>query len=161
MNKEKIVEIGDVVIYNTTEEDREKMVGQENCNVQMMLPAIVVAAWGQNCVNLQVICDGEMELWKTSCLKGEREMNWHWPEIEEVINHEATTDGNAVTDIVPEILPSTSEDNTGKRFEFAFVASINKQIVQPIIIAESKEAACLEFEKVYPLCTIIECNQVD
>jgi len=126
-----------------------------------MLPAIVVAVWGPECINLNVICDGEMMLWKTSCLKGESDNNWNWPEIEGVKDVEATTAENEDTAEVAEITPSTSEDNAGKIFEFAFVASINKQILKPIILAESKEAACIEFERVYPLCTIVECNKVE
>jgi len=161
MNKLKIVKIGDVVMYKTTSEERKKMESMPNCNVQMMLPAIVVAVWGQECVNLNVICDGEMMLWKTSSPKGDGEMCWNWPEIEEIKDVEVTTIEKEGTTEAPEIIPSTSDDNAGKRFEFAFVASINKEIVRPIILAESKEAACLEFERVYPLCSIIECNQVD
>ena len=76
--------IGRVVIYNTTEEDRQKMRNHPNCNVQEKLPAIIVAVWGEteiSCVNLKVICDGEMDLWKTSVSIGENEMNWNWPVI--------------------------------------------------------------------------------
>jgi len=159
MNKLKIVKIGDVVMYKTTSEERKKMESMPNCNVQMMLPAIVVAVWGQECVNLNVICDGEMMLWKTSSPKGDGEMCWNWPEIEEIKDVEVTTIEKEGTTEAPEIIPSTIDvKEIGK---FTFVASINKQIVMPIIFAESKEVACLEFEKVYPLCTIIECNQVE
>jgi len=159
MNELKIVKIGDVVMYKTTSEERKKMESMPNCNVQMMLPAIVVAVWGQECVNLNVICDGEMMLWKTSSPKGDGEMCWNWPEIEEIKDVEVTTIEKEGTTEAPEIIPSTIDvKEIGK---FTFVASINKQIVMPIIFAESKEVACLEFEKVYPLCTIIECNQVE
>ena len=159
MNKLKIVKIGDVVMYKTTSEERKKMESMPNCNVQMMLPAIVVAVWGQECVNLNVICDGEMMLLKTSSPKGDGEMCWNWPEIEEIKDVEVTTIEKEGTTEAPEIIPSTIDvKEIGK---FTFVASINKQIVMPIIFAESKEVACLEFEKVYPLCTIIECNQVE
>lgn len=76
--------IGRVVIYNTTEEDRENMSNNTFCNVQMQVPAIIVAVWGKeenSLVNLQVICDGEKFMWKTSVSLGENEGNWNWPEI--------------------------------------------------------------------------------
>jgi hypothetical protein len=77
--------IGRVVIYNTTQEDREKMRLAPNCNVQEKLPAIIVAVFGEHensPVNLTVICDGELTLWKTSVHFGDEEMNWNWPVIQ-------------------------------------------------------------------------------
>ena len=77
--------IGRIVIYNTNEEDRELMVNHPECNVQLQLPAIIVAVWndndGQELINAKVITDGNMELWKTSIKRGNEEMDWNWPVI--------------------------------------------------------------------------------
>ena len=73
--------LGRTVIYHTTEQDREEMRLNPECNVQKDLPAIIVAVWSDECVNLKVICDGNMELWKTSVTLGTDEYNWSWPEI--------------------------------------------------------------------------------
>ncbi len=84
----RIPKIGDVVIYNTTEQERENM---ENCppkhnNVAEKLPALVTAVWGKTptaLVNLKVIHDGTSEdLWKTSVMRGTGEMNWEFAEEE-------------------------------------------------------------------------------
>ena len=58
--------IGRVVIYNTTQEDRDFMSKQPDCNVHDKLPAIIVAVWSETYVNLKVICDGKLDLWKYS-----------------------------------------------------------------------------------------------
>ena len=77
--------IGDIVIYHTTEQDRQIMRDNPNCNVSNHLPAIVVANWtipsvteGSQCLNLNVILDGQGFLWKTSINMGEDEFNWSW-----------------------------------------------------------------------------------
>lgn len=78
--------IGRVVIYNTTDADKAKMEAASKinggCNVQDKLPAIIVAVWGDECVNLKVVTDGNLDLWVTSSLKGDQPMNWNWPVIE-------------------------------------------------------------------------------
>lgn len=76
--------IGRVVIYNTTEEDQQKMRDMENCNPQEKLPAIIVAVWGdteESLINLNVLLDGEGSIWKTSIAKGDEPGLWNWPEI--------------------------------------------------------------------------------
>jgi hypothetical protein len=40
------------------------------------LPAIIVAVWGETCVNLKVLCDGEPNLWVTSAVFGASEGQW-------------------------------------------------------------------------------------
>jgi len=79
--------IGRVVIYNTTDADKAKMEAASKinggCNKQDKLPAIIVAVWGETCVNLKVITDGNLELWVTSALQGDAPMNWNWPVIEQ------------------------------------------------------------------------------
>jgi hypothetical protein len=42
------------------------------------LPAIIVAVWGSNCVNLKVICDGLQNMWVTSAIQGNGEREWNW-----------------------------------------------------------------------------------
>jgi len=78
--------IGRIVIYKTTEQDREKQRGMPNCNVSDELPAIIthVSGWGpgkgDHIVNLKIILDGDvLEMWKTSVPKGDEEFSWHWP----------------------------------------------------------------------------------
>lgn len=73
--------IGSVVIYNTTKDQRKKMEESSVDNEQFKLPAIIVAVWGDECVNLKVLADGETDLWVTSSVKGDNEMEWNWPII--------------------------------------------------------------------------------
>jgi hypothetical protein len=73
--------LGRIVIYHTTEQDREEMRLNPECNVQKDLPAIIVGIWSDECVNLKVIYDGDINVWKTSVTEGTGEYNWSWPEI--------------------------------------------------------------------------------
>lgn len=79
--------IGEIVIYNTTEEERKSFDRAPNCNVQTKLPAMIVAVWGdteESAVNLKVFKDGEGDLWVTSATKGDGERQFqpigHTPE---------------------------------------------------------------------------------
>jgi len=45
-------------------------------------PMIIVAVWGETCVNGQVLLDGNDTFWVTSAQLGESEGNWNWPVIE-------------------------------------------------------------------------------
>jgi hypothetical protein len=74
--------IGRIVHYKTTEKERKSMQDHNACNVQEVLPAVIVAVWSETTVNLQVICDGELALWKTSVPIGDDEGNWNWPVID-------------------------------------------------------------------------------
>jgi hypothetical protein len=77
---------GRIVNYNTTEEERKRMENHSSCNVQMQLPAMIVAVWGNDentLVNLKVFCDGDLNLWKTSVPRGDLEAQWNWPVITE------------------------------------------------------------------------------
>lgn len=71
--------IGRIVLYNTTEADREYFKDLHG-NQAEQLPAIIVAVWGDACVNLKVLCDAECpDLWKTSAQLGTHEGSWEWP----------------------------------------------------------------------------------
>ena len=77
--------IGIIVIYTPSEEDKAKMkAAQTNggCNVMDKLPAIITAVWSDTCVNIRVICDGNLDLWKTSVAKGDDSFNWNFPVID-------------------------------------------------------------------------------
>lgn len=78
--------IGRIVIYTSSDSDKNQMKAADaingGCNVQDKLPAIITAVWSDTCVNLKVICDGNLELWKTSSTKGDEPYCWNWPVIE-------------------------------------------------------------------------------
>lgn len=75
--------IGRIVIYNTTTEDRKKMGEHPSCNVVFELPAVIVNTWNEDIglINAKVICDGDLELWKTSIKQGDLEGDWNFPVI--------------------------------------------------------------------------------
>jgi len=74
------VAIGRTVIYKANDEDLAYMENPNNiANKQEELPAVIVAVWGDECVNLKVLLDGEGTLWKTSAMKGENKGEWHFP----------------------------------------------------------------------------------
>jgi hypothetical protein len=74
--------IGRIVVYNTTEKEKEAM-RTLSSNVQDKLPAIVVAVWSDTCINVKVIVDGSMpDIWRTSINLGEAPGNWSWPVME-------------------------------------------------------------------------------
>jgi len=69
-------QIGTVVIYKTTKEDREKLKAKKACNESKELPAIIVSVYGDT-ANLKVLLDGTGELWKTSIEQGHDEGYWN------------------------------------------------------------------------------------
>jgi hypothetical protein len=74
-----IVEMGDRVVYHTTNPERKLMEDSNQCNVQSVLPAWVVAVWSEKCVNLKVSVDGNIpDLWITSAHKGHLEGQWEF-----------------------------------------------------------------------------------
>lgn len=79
--------IGRIVHYKTNAVDKSKMEAARKlnggCNDSEVLPAIVVAVWSENCINLRVIADGNLDLWKTSVPKGDQPGQWSWPVQEE------------------------------------------------------------------------------
>lgn len=73
--------IGQIVEYIPTQED-ENYMGNTNtiCNKSKLLPAVIVAVWGDTCVNLKVFLDGVGELWRTSSIQGNLPGQWHFME---------------------------------------------------------------------------------
>ena len=75
--------IGRIVLYKTEVSDMFKMEAAKQinggCNRAKVLPAVVVAVWSDNCVNLRVIADGNLDLWKTSVVQGDQPGQWNWP----------------------------------------------------------------------------------
>ncbi len=74
--------IGALVTYWTTEEER--MLLKQFGNESKELPAIIVAVWGEDCVNLRVFPDANMpEIWKTSISQYDKDTGliencWDW-----------------------------------------------------------------------------------
>ncbi len=77
--------IGRMVIYKTTEEER--MLLKQFGNESKELPAIIVAVWGGDCINVRVFPDANMpEIWKTSISQYDKDTGltencWDWPII--------------------------------------------------------------------------------
>lgn len=72
--------IGRIVHYRPTPE-RNKALVEMGYNSQDLYPAIIVAVWGPECVNLKVILDGPGDMWITSANKGDEPGMWSWPVI--------------------------------------------------------------------------------
>jgi len=70
-------QIGRMVIYHCDENQVK-----EN-NYQKDAPAVITAVWGDECVNLKVLTDGQAIVWLTSVTLGTGERQWSWPEITE------------------------------------------------------------------------------
>ena len=74
--------IGRVVIYTTTQDEREAM-KNSNQNVAEQLPGIVVSVHGDDenaPINVKVLMDGDgPDLWKTSIQRGDQPGEWQWP----------------------------------------------------------------------------------
>jgi len=75
--------IGRIVHYEVLPEDKLKMAAARyingGCNDSDKCPAIITAVWSDNCVNLRVIADGNLDLWKTSVNQGDQPGQWSWP----------------------------------------------------------------------------------
>jgi hypothetical protein len=71
--------IGRIVIYHTTDVDRDKM--KKDGNVQLFLPAIIVHVFYDDCVNLKVFIDSKEDLWIINSWLGEKPGKWRRPEI--------------------------------------------------------------------------------
>lgn len=73
--------IGRVVVYKLTDYDKEQLKAHSDNpnNGADEAPAIVVRVWGDACVNLRVLLDGDQTLWVTSALLGDGPRQWQWP----------------------------------------------------------------------------------
>ena len=71
-----MVKIGDIVIYRVHEGDEAAI----RYNHAEELPAIVTMVWSEECVNLRVFCDGPIDAWKTSVMRGDVPGKWYVPE---------------------------------------------------------------------------------
>jgi len=78
--------IGRIVIYTTTDDDKNYM-RINHCNVVDELPAVIVNVWGDTedaCVNLKVMLDGHGDMWKTSIPRKSdinKDLCWDFPTI--------------------------------------------------------------------------------
>ncbi len=73
--------IGRIVIYRLTDADKEYLRdAQANSipvNVSEELPAVIVAVWSENCINVKVFVDGiTNSIWKTSINEGTQPGMW-------------------------------------------------------------------------------------
>lgn len=69
--------IGKMVVYRTTQADREMMKrSEQKCIVQEKLPAVVISVKDDETVNLRVFCDGDITLHKTDAVRGAKEGGW-------------------------------------------------------------------------------------
>ena len=70
--------IGRIVLYRVSQADQEEL----RSNSAKVLPAVVVYAFTEECVNLQVFCDGPVgTVWKISIMQGKEAGQWDWPAI--------------------------------------------------------------------------------
>lgn len=82
MATEKVVltpELGDLVFYRPLSLEKGEDPAILN-NQPEVLPAVVVAVWTPDCINLKVFTDGPTDVWKTSVLKGDSPGTWQWGE---------------------------------------------------------------------------------
>lgn len=68
--------IGRIVIYKVGKEDQSEL---HSIDVKE-LPAVIVRVWTETCVNLKILTDGPVDVWKTSVVQGTGEYSWSWPE---------------------------------------------------------------------------------
>lgn len=71
--------VGRIVIYQPSEHDKEA-----RNNSASEVPAIIVHAWDDVCLNLKVFTDGNQDLWRTSVQRSDvapaGSNSWRWPE---------------------------------------------------------------------------------
>jgi hypothetical protein len=68
--------IGRIVVYVVPKLDYPNT----NTNNATELPAVIVRVWSDTCVNLKVLNDGEVDIWRTSSTWGDQPGQWRWPE---------------------------------------------------------------------------------
>ncbi len=75
MGEVKVPSVGRVVHYHVGEFDSEEL----RHNHAEDLPAVIVRVWTDTCVNLKVLTDGPIDVWKTSIVLGDAPGQWSWP----------------------------------------------------------------------------------
>jgi hypothetical protein len=74
------VSVGRIVHYRPTPEQGDLWTKDGNpITEETVLPAIVVAVWDDNKVNMRVFTDGSSMPWVTSVEEGEARGSWGWP----------------------------------------------------------------------------------
>jgi hypothetical protein len=72
--------VGRHVLYTPTAAERDEWAGNPIAPGEQ-LPAVIVAVWSDECVNLRVLQDGPDVPWVTSVPLGTGEYTWQWPDI--------------------------------------------------------------------------------
>lgn len=73
--------IGRIVHYKPSAE-RVDALHELGCNHPEIMPAVIVAVWSDECVNLKVLVDGPAaDMWVTSANRGDETGQWNWPKI--------------------------------------------------------------------------------
>ncbi len=87
--------VGRIVHYTISEQDVEEIARQRGhrrsptspvgnqMHAGEVMPMVVTAVWSEDCVNGQVLLDGNDSLWVTSVSEGEGEYSWCWPPRED------------------------------------------------------------------------------
>jgi hypothetical protein len=70
--------IGRIVHYNV---DLVNDPDEIRNNVAIVLPAVIVCVFTDDCVNLKILTDGPVDVWKTSVVRGNFAGQWDWPPI--------------------------------------------------------------------------------
>jgi hypothetical protein len=79
--------IGRIVLYKLTENDARRIQQQRShdgttanmAGAGHVRPAVVVSAFGDEALNLQVLLDGPDSYWATSRHEGDEPGTWAWP----------------------------------------------------------------------------------
>lgn len=75
--------VGRIVNYKLSEYDHDNLKNNfykdSEGKLEGTLPAVIVRVWSETTVNLKVITDGPIDVWKTSVSQGDQPGNWNWP----------------------------------------------------------------------------------
>lgn len=70
--------IGQIVLYHVSPTNAPDLT--HNHTEHEDLPAIIVRVWSDTCVNIKVITDGPVDVWKTSVVLGDQPGEWSYVE---------------------------------------------------------------------------------
>lgn len=139
--------IGRIVIYKTTEAEQEKMRITPNCNVAEELPAIITEVHSDECVNLKVITDGELDIWVTSAVKGNEPMNWDFPEMVPTAE-KIDSKGFITPEFKKDLAAEIGKELITNEFKKNLVAEVTAEVKE--IIPDLKAELLTELEKKIP-----------